>query len=101
MIVSRSIEICCREFSDGFPKSPICPTVKKNCFSTRSHLLPTMARVVLSFGLLAAMANGSFYPEGHFDRVEKVTDYGLFLDYIDEQIEQEKTVFTRFIASES
>lgn len=46
------------------------------------------------------MAKGNFYPQGHFDRVHKVTDFGLFLDFIDEQIEQEKTVFTRFIASE-
>ena len=59
-----------------------------------------MARRVLALVLLATMANGSFYPEGHFDRVHKVTDYGLFLDYIDQQIEADKTVFTRFIASE-
>lgn len=59
-----------------------------------------MTRLVLGLGLLASFANGSFYPEGHFDRVQKVTDYGLFLDFIDEQIEQGKTVFTRFIASE-
>ena len=57
-------------------------------------------RVLLVLGLLATMANGNFYPPGHFDRVHKATDYGLFLDFIDEQIEQDKTVFTRFIASE-
>jgi len=62
-----------------------------------------MTRLVLALGLtlLATLVDGSFYPEGHFNRVQKVTDYGLFLDFIDEQIEQGKTVFTRFIASEA
>lgn len=61
----------------------------------------TMARRVLTLGLMATAAMGSgFYPEGHFDRVEKFTDFGNFLDYIDEQIEKDKTVFVRWIASE-
>ena len=57
---------------------------------------------VLALGLLAlaSVAYGSFYPEGHFDRVEKITDYGLLLDYVDEQVEKDKTVFVRWIASE-
>jgi hypothetical protein len=55
---------------------------------------------MLALGLLACMVNGNFYSEGHFDRVEKITDYGVLLDYVGEQIEQDKTVFVRWIASE-
>ena len=52
---------------------------------------------------VASTAGGvsTFYPDGHFDRVAKMTDYDAMLQYVDEQIHQHgKTVFARFIASE-
>lgn len=67
-----------------------------------------MARRVLTLGLLAAFTASSdameddlFYPAGHFDRVEKITDFGLLLDFVGEKIESDKSVFARWIASTS
>jgi hypothetical protein len=58
-------------------------------------------RGILALGLLASMVNGNFYSEGHFNRVEKITDYGYLLDFVGEQTEEkDKTVFVRWIASE-
>jgi hypothetical protein len=64
-----------------------------------------MARRVFSLSFLATLALASkdalFYPEGHFDRVKQVTDYGLFLDFVKDKVDGDKTVFARWIFSTS
>lgn len=64
-----------------------------------------MARRMLSLGLLATLAGAAtddlFYPEGHFDRVKQITDFGILLDFVGDHIENDKTVFARWIASTS
>ena len=51
--------------------------------------------------LLAVPAQGAVsYSEGHFERVQKVTDLEGLSAFVEEHISQGKTVFTRFISSE-
>ena len=53
-----------------------------------------MALAVLTVGILAGI-----YPEGHFDRVTKLTTAN-FEETVKTQVDAGKTLFVRWIASE-
>ena len=60
----------------------------------RLQCCTTMALAVLTVGLLAGI-----YPEGHFDRVVKLTTSN-FEETVTTTVDSGKTLFVRWIASE-
>jgi len=56
-------------------------------------------RVATAALLLLASAEGSIYPDGHWDRATKVGSKNAN-DFVKENVDKGKTVFIRAIASE-
>ena len=62
--------------------------------------LLTKSAVLLAALSTAQLAAASFYEQGHFDRVTKITSESTFDRLIKQAMDEDKTLFVRFIASE-